>query len=164
MLVVSSAYLALVVPLMPQIHTPVQQAQTVQSHHHAQSLSVFPPSTALLARTASTTPSDFSLSGLLDDVSATSDADAKAAEMVARAKAEEALKANRAAAAIARMDEVAVAKQLAAERAAATGLPTCEESVWGSGSTGLLTAKTCVRVRDGLSIDAKPRTGFGLIF
>ena len=77
--------------------------------------------------------------------------------------AEDALKQERAATAIARMENSAATAQRAKERAAASGLPPCPDGVWGSGNTGLLSAQACYRERDGM-MEQKKASGFLVVF
>ena len=90
------------------------------------------------------------------------DSSAKADALRAQTAAEEATKAARAEKAIARAKETAAAKEREREAIKASGVPPCDNSgPWGS-ATGLLTAKTCSRVRDG-TIEQRERSGFFLI-
>lgn len=109
------------------------------------------PST-LMARVSSSGKLDFDIGSMLDDIpSPGSDAaDIKAAALRAEIEQAEAVKAARAEKAIARMALEDERKVREMERIAASGVPECESSVWGSGSTGLLSAKACSRVRDGV--------------
>ena len=91
------------------------------------------------------------------------DAAAKTAQLRAANAKEEAMKAARAETAIARMAEVKEAKAREVERLRASGVPLCQESAWGKGSTGLLSATACTRERDGFIEEGK-RTGFAVVF
>ena len=63
----------------------------------------------------------------------------------------------------ARMEETEQAQQRSRERIAASGVPACEDGVWGSGNTGLLSSKACARVRDGM-LQERKATGFFVVF
>ena len=116
------------------------------------------------AASASGNVAGLSLSDMLDDAPAASDDALKKAEAYKAQQAKEAaMKEERAAVAIERMERNAETLQRSQERIAASGVPPCESGVWGSGNTGLLSAKTCSRVRDGLVEETK-KTGFGIIF
>lgn len=90
-------------------------------------------------------------------------ADERARTLAAANKAEAAKQAARAETAIARMKLADEAKARADEAAANSGLPPCEDSVWGSGQTSIASAKACLRKRDG-SMESKSRSGAFLIF
>ena len=76
---------------------------------------------------------------------------------------EEAMKAARAQKALERAQAAKEGKErLAAANAAVEGLKPCPDGAWGS-NTGLLSAQSCYRVRDG-TIESKARTGAFLIF
>ena len=112
------------------------------------------PST-LVARASSGNFDDFDIGSMFDDIPSTSsDSDRKAAALRAETEQAEVVKAARAEKAIARMALEDERKVREAEAIAASGVPICETSVWGSGSTGLLSAKACARVRDGV-VDQK---------
>jgi len=127
------------------------------------------PTTVTLARTSSGTTS-FDFGSLLDDVESTPTTDTeKKAEAKRLADAEEAkMMAARDEIAIKRMAGVDAARQREFEAQKASGAAFCEErdpsKVLGdSGRTGVLSAKACMRVRDG-QIESGPRTGALLIF
>ena len=94
---------------------------------------------------------------------ASADAAKKAEAMRAALAAESALKEKRASVAIARMEKTANQEQRSRERIANSGVPPCEETVWGSGNTGLLQSKACARVRDG-TMEKKQSSGFLVVF
>ena len=130
----------------------------------AASGNIFPPTTSLLAKVSRTPSGEVSLSDMMDDVSAPgSDAPAQAARLRAQLADEEALKAARAKVAIERMEKVVEEKQRLVEANEASGVPVCQESVWGSGNTGLLSSAACRRDRDG-QVEGGQRTGFFLVF
>jgi hypothetical protein len=83
--------------------------------------------------------------------------------MRSAAAKEEAMKAARAQKALERAQAAKEGKErLAAANAAVEGLQPCPDGAWGS-NTGLLSAQSCYRVRDG-TIESKARTGAFLIF
>ena len=84
------------------------------------------------------------------------------AAMRAAAAQEEEMKAARAAKALERAAKAKEGNERQAVAAASSGLPPCPDGPWG-GSTNLLTAQSCYRVRDGI-IDTGKRTGAFLIF
>ena len=142
--------------------------------HHRPVPSIFPvsgkhPSSMLLARRG--TAGEVDLGSLLDDVAPSSqvtETDRRAAALSEQKAQEEQMKAVRAQVAITRMDEAAAAKAREAELVNSRiedGLQPCEDSVWGgSGQTGLLSAKACARLRDGLLENGRGRTGFFVVF
>lgn len=111
----------------------------------------------------------FPISGLIDDIDpATTAMDAKAAAMRAQLAEEQRIMDARDEVAIRRMAEVQAARQRELEAQKASGVPFCAENdptkvLGDSGRTGVLTAKACQRVRNGL-IETGPRTGALLIF
>ena len=91
------------------------------------------------------------------------DVASRAAAMRSAAAKEEAMKAARAQKALERAQAAKEGKErLAAANAAVEGLKPCPDGAWGS-NTGLLSAQSCYRVRDG-TIESKARTGAFLIF
>lgn len=122
----------------------------------------------LLARDTGNTGA-FPISGLIDDIDpATTAMDAKAAAMRAQLAEEQRIMDARDEVAIRRMAEVQAARQRELEAQKASGVPFCAENdptkvLGDSGRTGVLTAKACQRVRNGL-IETGPRTGALLIF
>lgn len=122
----------------------------------------------LLARDTGNTGA-FPISGLIDDIDpATTAMDAKAAAMRAQLAEEQRIMDARDEVAIRRMAEVQAARQRELEAQKGSGAPFCAESdptkvLGDSGRTGVLTAKACQRVRNGL-IETGPRTGALLIF
>jgi len=160
-------------PLLPAPHPVVQMRPLIRTAL---------PSTALLAGSASA-PSDVRLlsTSFFDDEAPTARADAttpaarakeassveaRAAALRAKTAEKERTQAARDEVAIKRMAEVAARKAAEAEENAARGIPKCSsDGVFGesAGRTGVLTAKQCMRDRDGI-IESGTRTGAFLIF
>ena len=82
--------------------------------------------------------------------------------MRAAAAKEEEIKAARAQKALQRAQNAKEGTERVAAANAATGLPPCPTGTFGS-NTGMLSAQSCYRVRDG-NIDAAKKTGAFLIF
>ena len=91
------------------------------------------------------------------------DTTSRAAAMRGAATKEDAMKAARAQKALERAQKAKEGKErLAAANAAVEGLQPCPTGTFGS-NTGMLSAQSCYRVRDG-NIDAAKKTGAFLIF
>ena len=108
-----------------------------------------------------------SLSDLLDEEAATDgaseDATQKAKVLREQQAREDAIKQERAAVAIARMDETKETLERSREKALSSGVPLCPENKNFGSNTGVLSAKACSRVRDGL-IDQRKATGAFAVF
>ena len=108
-----------------------------------------------------------SLSDLIDEQAASApsldDSAVKAATLREQLAKETAMKEQRAAIAIERMEKKDQQLKKARERADNSGVPLCEEGVWGSGNTGLLSATACRRERDGM-VEKKSSSGFMVVF
>ena len=108
-----------------------------------------------------------SLSDLLDDAAATDgasdDATQKAKVLREQQEREDAMKQERAAVAIARMDETKETLERSREKALSSGVPLCGQNKNFGSNTGVLSAKACSRARDGL-IDERKKTGSFAVF
>ena len=124
------------------------------------------PSTMLASRSGGG-PIEVDLDSFFEDANApassSNDAADKAKALRAANAQEETEKQRRAATAIERMEAENSRAEALAVRMANSGVEPCQESVWGNGQDGLLQAKACYRVRDGV-IESRPRTGALLIF